>query len=1590
MSSFGAIDLYGGSSAISGTNLLQVDHSPLAQLNEDTSDVMGKQAQNTGDQIWNGILASISSITGIPVSTLQNSQGAAANNWLTNLETWLGGLSLSDSSPDYLTAAENFINEILNPTGLIATTDDIDELASYIWTGLGLDGAPATLADIQNAFTDLIDSLLGIQGSANNALSQLAAMIGAAGGQTIFDLVSWLQDASTDASEAWTQIENFLTTGDWSDLNSAITDVWDAIFGTPTPNSGSQILQSAIDGLDSLWNSIFGTTTPTSGDQILQTAIADLDNAWTALFGSSATPTTGSQVLQSSIDGLTALWNSIFGTTTPTSSNQILQTAIADLDNAWTALFGSSSTPTTGSQVLQSSIQDLENAWTALFGSSSTPTTGSQVLQSSVQDLSNAWTALFGSGSNPTTTSQILQASVQDLENAWTAIFGFSTAPATNSQILQSSIQNLENIWSNVFGTTTPTGSTPVQQSAINGLTTLWNQLFGTTTPSGSSTVQQSAITGLTTLWNQLFGTTTPTGSSTVQQSAITGLTTIWNDIFGTTTPSSGQQILQTAIQDLENAWTALFGSSSTPTTGSQVLQSAVQDLDNAWTALFGSSTNPTTSSTVHAAALPTNVQAANTYWSTLMTNLFGGSTPASTVTATALPSNVQSANTYWSTLMTNLFGASTPASTVQVGALPTGIPQGNISNLTTIWNAIFGTTTPTGASTVQQSAISGLTTLWNQLFGTTTPTGSSTVQQSAITGLQSLWNGLFGTTTPTSSTKVQPTSVANVLGGSSLGADVTSTHTTAANGASWSTRLTNDLLITSDVFHLTYAAGTSTDAPGTIWSGGGIGNGKPTWYSAWNDLLSLAGVVNSVTAPTDPAPGVAAAITSAQSTATSASTTASTANSTANTATTNISNTWSWLFGTTSPTSSSPVQSTKVATPLGGSSLSADLTALGNLLFGSPTVGSAVQSTALPTAVQSANTYWSTLMTNLFGTSTPQTSITTGAVPSGVPASKIANVLGGSNLGADVSSVNTTTTTHGTWFSQLMTVLGISTGGTSGTSIGNAISTAQSTATSASSAASSAASTASTASSNLTNTWSWLFGTTSPTSTTPVQTTKVANIFGGSNLSADLTAWVNNIFGSGNNPTTSQIQATQITPLSSTVNNVSLGDDLQTIADQINTAVGGGGATGTPIAHIATNLQALPQQNVAINTGAGATTVVYDAAAQVTSGTTVNLTQNVAHNYSITHTPVSANANYILVAFSCLPSNTCSMVSLSAITSGGVALSPSLLFQGTYSQTGNYMALIGVPIPNGAPVVTTTFGIAFSAYGASSISTSAIQSMSVVGWSSTSLITPGGDVHSTQPTGNSVSSSVPGQLVVQALTQTDTNSCALSGFNQTVVENSGVIHNTIGVYQATALLTSTATGTVTFNATSADITFNYWNSLILVLEPSPGPVVGSGIAQYRSSASTVSLGTGFGQFPSGYFDTTVTNQDTADLSVSSNAVTISLAGWYFVEIQTLVASITIGSGSFSLNAVVYKNGSIYNVLTGGGYAVNGFGGQYYSAGFGGSGMVYCNIGDVLTPGYQILVNPVSGGSISAVTVKGESAGQQTRWGVTLMNRSLL
>jgi hypothetical protein len=280
----------------------------------------------------------------------------------------------------------------------------------------------------------------------------------------------------------------------------------------------------------------------------------------------------------------------------------------------------------------------------------------------------------------------------------------------------------------------------------------------------------------------------------------------------------------------------------------------------------------------------------------------------------------------------------------------PGGTPaefQTGVTNLL----ALFGLTSSNvgSATSVNTAWTSIINDILNPLNAIETQASNiiGDIEQSAVSGLTQVWDWLTGTTTPTSTTQVQATAVSNVLGGASLGADVTTVHTTATDGSSWVTRLVNDTTILLDVFHLTY---TSTQ-----------------WNNAWSDLMTLLGIVNSTSTPTNPTPTIGTAITTAQSTATSASSAASAAQSTLNTTNTN-------LFGSTTP--SSAIQSSALPTvSIGGVSntieghLQAIVDANANALGVSTTTGNPISAiTTGLSAIPAANVVGNTGATVTFG----------------------------------------------------------------------------------------------------------------------------------------------------------------------------------------------------------------------------------------------------------------------------------------------------------------------------------------------------------------------------------------------------------------------------------------------------------------------------------------------------------------------------------------------------------------------------------------------------------------------------------------------
>jgi hypothetical protein len=121
MGATGAIDLYAGRNSISGSNIFDLNKSPLSQLNAGTEDVIGEHGQNVGDALWKSVQMIIDSILGLDPSSMS---GKTANDIITmfeNVWNFLGELNPTSPTFDPLAAIVTFINSMLKPSNLIAT-----------------------------------------------------------------------------------------------------------------------------------------------------------------------------------------------------------------------------------------------------------------------------------------------------------------------------------------------------------------------------------------------------------------------------------------------------------------------------------------------------------------------------------------------------------------------------------------------------------------------------------------------------------------------------------------------------------------------------------------------------------------------------------------------------------------------------------------------------------------------------------------------------------------------------------------------------------------------------------------------------------------------------------------------------------------------------------------------------------------------------------------------------------------------------------------------------------------------------------------------------------------------------------------------------------------------------------------------------------------------------------------------------------------------------------------------------------------------------------------------------------------------------
>jgi len=179
---------------------LQVNNDPNSQLGVSQGQLDNLQAQVPAAlaaaeaQAFNAFLTSIDNATGLDlVAWLADAQNLFNSINAALQQSWLN--------------FQNFLNGL-------AQTVDADVTAALAWLSQQFNNLQAFLQQ----------SWLNFQNFLNGIVQEVDADVEA--------VAAYLRNAATDASAAWTQIEDFITTGNWNDLTTAWNDLMQGIFGS--------------------------------------------------------------------------------------------------------------------------------------------------------------------------------------------------------------------------------------------------------------------------------------------------------------------------------------------------------------------------------------------------------------------------------------------------------------------------------------------------------------------------------------------------------------------------------------------------------------------------------------------------------------------------------------------------------------------------------------------------------------------------------------------------------------------------------------------------------------------------------------------------------------------------------------------------------------------------------------------------------------------------------------------------------------------------------------------------------------------------------------------------------------------------------------------------------------------------------------------------------------------------------------------------------------------------------------------------------------------------------------------------------------
>lgn len=613
---------------------LQVTNDPNNQIS-----VTAAQINNLNDQIPAAIAAAEAAFLNSVLTAIDQATGLDLVDWLADAQAFFN--SISASLQQSWLNLQNFLNGL-------AQTADADVTLALQWLQGQFNQLQALLQQSWLSFQNLLNGII------QEADADVAAV------------VAYLNDVGESATKAWTQIEDFITTGDWSDLTTAWNDLMLGIFGSstslglvglipaPAVVNVTQNLQPVWDFPDSASVSAAGQWSwDGSQDHTGVTGSGSAKYACNGALGALRGIPGAVSPSQTVTPSAWVMWSGL----TASSGTSPIQLELIPYSGAGSSLFAG--TPVTIASVTS---PGSSHAWEELTGTYTVPSSGVTAVQLRLvvtadatagsiwwddcqADLSGGFLADLQSDTNDIINSFAPGGTVGEFQTGVTnllALFGLTPADVGGATVI-------DTVWTDVINDIiNPLNALEI--SAINGLATALSALLGTTTfqtlidsvanalghsGTGHTITNIETYLGLippTNVTNVLGGANLGADVSSVN-TAVSAVQTDFTDIVNSFAPGGTVTQFVTGVQNLlailgltsssvgsatnlTTIWTAIVNDIINPLNAIEtqavnivgdIEQSAVDGLTDVWDWLTGSSTPPTSSSVtqVQAGAVP-------------------------------------------------------------------------------------------------------------------------------------------------------------------------------------------------------------------------------------------------------------------------------------------------------------------------------------------------------------------------------------------------------------------------------------------------------------------------------------------------------------------------------------------------------------------------------------------------------------------------------------------------------------------------------------------------------------------------------------------------------------------------------------------------------------------------------------------------------------------------------------------------------------------------------------------------------------------------------------------------------------------------